>query len=98
MLLDAEQDANGMVLYHPYTLPEGRVPNCKGMTAKDAVFMLEKMGFSVAIEGRGKVVSQSLRQNQPYKKGDKILLTLRPEAPELPTADDGTTTQNTKTN
>lgn len=98
MWLDAEQDANGMVLYHPYTLPEGRVPNCKGMTAKDAVFMLEKMGFSVAIEGRGKVVSQSLRQNQPYKKGDKILLTLRPEAPELPTADDGTTTQNTKTN
>jgi len=97
MWLDAEQDANGMVLYHPYTLPEGRVPNCKGMTAKDAVFMLEKMGFSVAIEGRGKVVSQSLRQNQPYKKGDKILLTLRPEAPELPTADDGTTTQ-TKTN
>ncbi|MBR5029431.1 MAG: transpeptidase family protein [Bacteroidales bacterium] len=97
MWLDAEKDANGRVLYRPYTLPEGKVPNCKGMTAKDAVFMLEKMGFSVAIEGRGKVVSQSLRQNQPYKKGDKILLTLRPEAPELPTADDGTTTQ-TKTN
>ena len=91
MWLDADQDANGRVLYHPYVLPEGKVPNCKGMTAKDAVFMLEKMGFSVAIEGRGKVVSQSLRQNQPYKKGDKILLTLRPEAPELPTADDGST-------
>ena len=98
MWLDAEQDANGRVLYHPYALPEGKVPNCKGMTAKDAVFMLEKMGFSVAIEGRGKVVSQSLRQNQPYKKGDKILLTLRPEAPELPTADDGSTTPNQKTN
>lgn len=82
--LDAEQDANGNVIYHTYDMPSGVVPNCKGMTAKDAVFMLEKMGLRVSIEGRGKVVSQSLRQNQSYKQGETIKLILKPEQPELP--------------
>ena len=84
LFFDAEQDSNGRVLYRTYALPEGVVPNCKGMTAKDAVYMLEKLGMKVTIEGRGKVVDQSLRQNQPFKKGDKIKLTLRPQGPELP--------------
>ena len=81
---DAEQDSNGRVLYHSYTLQKDVVPNCKGMTARDAVYMLEKLGFKVSIEGRGKVVGQSLKQNQPFKRGDIIKITLSPQAPELP--------------
>lgn len=81
---DAEQDSSGNAVYFAYDLPDGRVPNCKGMTAKDAVYMLEKMGFKVAIEGRGKVTAQSLKQNKPYKRGDRIKLTLNPQSPELP--------------
>ena len=94
MWIDAEADSNGNVLYHSYTLPQDVVPNCKGMTAKDALYMLEKMGFKVTIEGRGKVVGQSLKQNKPYKRGDKIKLTLSPEAPELPKVDYQVKTNN----
>ena len=95
--LDAEQDTNGNAIYHTYNVPNGVVPNCKGMTAKDAVFMLERMGLKVSIEGRGKVVSQSLQQNRPYKRGDRIKLILRPEAPALPQLEQNSETSKNET-
>ena len=82
--LDAEQDSNGNAIYHSYQLPAGKVPNCKGMTAKDAVYMLEKMGLKVSLEGRGKVRTQSIQANQAYRQGDKIHLVLYPEQLPLP--------------
>ncbi len=37
------------------------VPNVKGMKAKDAVFLLENMGISISLSGRGVVRTQSVR-------------------------------------
>jgi len=37
------------------------VPNVKGMKAKDAVFLLENMGISISLSGRGVVRTQSAR-------------------------------------
>ena len=52
------------------------VPDVRGMGASDAIYLLEKMGFKVSIEGVGKVKSQSLQRNTRFRHGDRIQLTL----------------------
>lgn len=52
------------------------VPDVRGMGASDALFLLEKMGFRVSIEGVGKVKSQVPARNTRFRKGDRIQLTL----------------------
>ena len=49
---------------------ERHVPNVMGMGARDAVYLLERRGVEVSIEGRGKVVSQSLPAGHEIKKGE----------------------------
>ena len=55
---------------------EGLVPDVRGMGASDALYLLEKMGLKVSIEGVGKVKSQVPQRNTRFRKGDKIQLTL----------------------
>ncbi|HNW69323.1 MAG TPA: penicillin-binding transpeptidase domain-containing protein [Bacteroidales bacterium] len=50
-----------------------RIPDVKGMKAKDAVWMLERAGLKVIVEGTGKVVEQLFT---PEKKTVKIKLSL----------------------
>ena len=54
-----------------------KVPNVIGMTAKDAVFLLESMGYIVKIKGFGKVVYQSAREGAEVEKGRLIQITLK---------------------
>ena len=49
---------------------ERHVPHVMGMGARDAVYLLESRGVKVRIEGRGKVVSQSLPAGHEIKKGE----------------------------
>lgn len=63
--------------YVPYAPPEGRVPNCTGMTAKDAVAILHAAGYRVRVSGYGKVRSQSPRGGQTLKHGGKVEIVLR---------------------
>ena len=49
---------------------ERHVPNVIGMGARDAVYLMESRGVKVRIEGRGKVVSQSLPAGHEIKKGE----------------------------
>lgn len=53
------------------------VPNVHGMGAKDAVFLLEKSGLRVRINGIGKVADQSLPPGTVIRKGQQIMLTLK---------------------
>ena len=55
---------------------DGVVPDVRGMGASDALYLLEKMGMKVSIEGVGKVKSQAPARNTHYRKGDRIQLTL----------------------
>ena len=55
---------------------EGLVPDVRGMGASDALYLLERMGMRVSIEGVGKVKTQVPQRNSHFKKGDKIQLTL----------------------
>ncbi|MBQ6096613.1 MAG: hypothetical protein IJK99_02585, partial [Bacteroidales bacterium] len=44
--------------YIPYETPRRQVPNCYGMTIKDALLLCRSVGLDVSFEGYGKVVSQ----------------------------------------
>lgn len=63
--------------YSAYEPAAGRVPNCYGMTAKDAIGLLHSEGYRVTLKGYGKVISQSPKANQAARKGMVIELTLR---------------------
>ena len=53
------------------------VPNVLGMTAKDAVYLIESTGMVVKIKGYGKVVSQSMDPGTPVFKGGIIQIELK---------------------
>ncbi len=58
------------------SLNKGFVPNLSGLTAKDAVYLLENKGLQVNILGIGMVKKQSIEAGQKFNKGDKITLIL----------------------
>lgn len=57
-------------------IKEGVVPNVVGMGLMDAVFAMENAGFKTKINGKGKVVNQSLLAGSKLKKGTPIVLAL----------------------
>ncbi len=57
-------------------LKKGIVPNLNGLSAKDALYLLENSGFNVKIYGVGSVRKQSIEAGQKFNKGDKITLIL----------------------
>ena len=52
------------------------IPKVIGMGARDAVYMLEARGVRVKLNGRGKVVEQSLPAGHKIAKGDVCILRL----------------------
>ena len=58
----------------PLTVQGNKVPNLMGMGAKDAVYLVERLGLKVQVAGRGKVVSQSLKAGITTQKGQTIVL------------------------
>lgn len=52
------------------------VPNVVGMGLKDALPILENAGLTVKFKGYGIISGQSLRANDPFQSGQKIVLTL----------------------
>jgi cell division protein FtsI (penicillin-binding protein 3) len=63
--------------YQPESPKQGKVPNCYGLSAKDAVELLHSLGFKVRITGYGKVASQSLRAGSEAKKGTTVVVNLK---------------------
>jgi cell division protein FtsI (penicillin-binding protein 3) len=53
-----------------------RVPDVKGMRAKDAVYLLENMGMKTVLTGRGQVKSQSIKAGSKVNSGQTIKLQL----------------------
>ena len=52
------------------------MPNVKGMGLRDAIRLLEPMGFKVYVSGSGKVVGQSVAAGVPFAKGQVVRLSL----------------------
>ena len=63
--------------YTGYEKPAGVIPDCHGMTIRDALSLLRSMGLEVRYQGQGKVVSQTPKPRTPYKKGTTVFLELR---------------------
>jgi cell division protein FtsI (penicillin-binding protein 3) len=52
------------------------VPDLTGMGLKDAIFILENMGLSVKIIGRGVIAKQSIAPGTHITKGTEIIIEL----------------------
>jgi len=55
---------------------KGVVPDVKGMTFRDAIYLLEKAGLNVYYEGKGRVEQQSITPGARVGKGDRIYIRL----------------------
>lgn len=64
--------------YKAYTPTEGQVPDCHGMTARDAVALLNSTGLGAEVRGYGRVASQEPAAGSRTKTGRKIILHLKP--------------------
>lgn len=71
------ESSNRRVKLHRTPLPTDKVPDVKGMGARDAIYLLEKLGMHVKLQGFGKVVSQSVAAGHQIKRGSPIVLQLR---------------------
>ncbi len=58
-------------------ISEKTVPNLIGMSARDAVYLLESKGMSAHISGFGKVVKQSIPSGKPLFHGGVVELILK---------------------
>ena len=61
----------------PITVSNKVIPDLCGMGAKDAVYILENMGFNVQVQGRGKVISQNMKPGTYLKKGSSVMINLQ---------------------
>jgi cell division protein FtsI (penicillin-binding protein 3) len=57
-------------------LKKGIMPNLQGLSAKDALYILENNGVNVKILGFGSVKKQSIEAGRKFNRGNKITLTL----------------------
>lgn len=61
----------------PIDVKEALIPDVRGMGARDALYLLERRGLRVRLNGSGRVVTQSLTPGQRLVKGSTISITLR---------------------
>lgn len=73
----ASEEEENRIKLKDITLRSGLVPSVVGMGAKDAVYLLEKVGLQVSLSGLGRVTSQSIQPGQRISKGQTVLITLR---------------------
>ena len=69
--------ANRKIQLHSSDLNTKVVPNVVGAGARDALYLLERIGLRVKLDGTGTVVQQSLPQGHHVVKGELIRLKLQ---------------------
>ena len=72
----ADETVGSAIRMKPTTLDKLKMPNVLGMGVRDAVYLLETMGYIVNINGKGAISAQSIKAGTPTKKGVPVLLTL----------------------
>ena len=55
---------------------EGKMPDLRGMGARDAVYAVERRGLKAKVKGAGRVLSQSLPVGSSYSKGQTVVLNM----------------------
>jgi cell division protein FtsI (penicillin-binding protein 3) len=67
---------NNATMSNANTITGNIMPDVIGMGLKDAIFLLENKGLKIGLQGKGKVMSQSLAAGVSFVKGQKINLIL----------------------
>jgi cell division protein FtsI (penicillin-binding protein 3) len=75
VLAKTEKGEEG-ILFRENPVEEDKVPDVRGMGARDAVYLLEKSGLQVRMSGIGKVKRQSLLPGYKFRRGQTITLTM----------------------
>lgn len=70
--LEQENDS-----YAEESIATGYVPDVQQMNLAEAIYTLENAGYQVAVQGRGKVVSQSIPEGTGAKPGTTVKITLK---------------------
>lgn len=70
---DTRVDSSGI---QPWIIDLNAVPDVRGMGARDAVFLLEKAGFTVLVRGKGKVKKQMPLAGSKIAEGGKCIIEL----------------------
>ena len=68
--------ANKAVYWKANLLEKGKVPDVKGMSLRDAIYLIENFGYRVRTSGRGRVTSQNPKPNSQMAEGGVIMVTL----------------------
>ena len=63
--------------YVPYKPMAGKVPNCYGMSAKDAVALLREQGYRARVVSYGKVASQQPKGGTAAKRGTMVVVNMK---------------------
>lgn len=66
-----------LVAYNDTEAVKGKVPNLIGMGLKDALYVLGNAGFKVSVNGKGKVVNQSVAAGQQLTDNLSISIDLK---------------------
>ena len=64
------------VVWRKNAMERDHVPDVKGMTFRDALYVLEKSGLRVVYQGKGRVAEQSISPGTRISKGGRIYLRL----------------------
>lgn len=67
---------NNAVFWEDNSIKPERIPDVRGMTLRDAIYVLENAGLKVDTKGRGRVESQSLMPGTRFSRGTQIQLQL----------------------
>jgi len=67
---------NESIFWEGNRITKLQVPDVRGMTLRDALFVLENLGLKVSTQGVGRVDEQSLNPGRQLIKGERIILTL----------------------
>lgn len=67
---------NNAILWKPNNIRNNLMPDVRGMTLRDAVYLLENRGLEVTVKGKGRVTDQSIWPGNSIENENKIVLTL----------------------
>ncbi|MBO2007852.1 penicillin-binding transpeptidase domain-containing protein [Hymenobacter negativus] len=80
---DTAFHARTVALVENTSVRPNRVPQARGLSLRDALFLLENRGLHVRAVGTGRVREQSIAAGTPIKRGELITLTLAETGPRL---------------
>lgn len=75
-LLSIRMDSSQKLLFESKKVPQNVVPDVVGMSLKEAVYLLERQGLRVRLNGAGAIQSQSIAPGAFAIKGQTIILQL----------------------